>query len=321
VSHALRWGSRLGLAALPLLLGLVAVEFALRVRAAPTAQAPAPLELADGTRQEWLTVPDPRLMYRAAPDVEFLGYYRTNSQGWRGPAPRDDLPADAFRVACLGDSSTMGLGVREEQAWPFQLQAMLARALPDGPTFEVLDLGTTGYSSWQNRVQLEHDVPPLDVDLVVVMPTGVNDASPTTGATDGEALGGVARGSWWQRLRLAHALGLGPPDLAGSARERVRYVEFAANIEAMVELAEAQDVPLMFVAAATSEAGRARGPSYESATSAVAEIAARHDTPLADVRADFADAEPVAFFVDPVHPDGAGHGLIAARVLETCVRR
>lgn len=315
-----RWALRVLLAAASLSVGLVLVEVALRWRAPPGAPQPAPLELADGTRQESLTVPDERLMYRAAPDVEFLGYYRTNSRGWRGPEPAAKLPPGALRVACLGDSSTMGLGVREEQAWPFRLERMLARALPFVPAVEVLDLGTTGYSSWQNRAQLEHELAGLDVDLVVVMPTGVNDASPTTGATDGEVMGGVARGPWWRRTRLATALGFGVATTS-AARPRVSEDEFVANVEAMVELAAARELPLVLVAAATSAAGRARGPRYARSAEQVARIARRHGLPLADVRPDFEAAEPVAFFVDPVHPDPLGHGLIAARVFETCVAR
>lgn len=43
----------------------------------------------------------------------------TNSLGFRGPEIR--VPADGFRVVCVGDSVTFGWGVTREESWPVRL--------------------------------------------------------------------------------------------------------------------------------------------------------------------------------------------------------
>ena len=64
-----------------------------------------------------LAVEDPGLIFRIAPHTQFLGYYRINGRGWRGPDVPDRPPEGGLRLLCQGDSSTMGLGVHEQDGW------------------------------------------------------------------------------------------------------------------------------------------------------------------------------------------------------------
>lgn len=118
---------------------------------------------------------------------------RTNGTGQRMDA---ELPADkptgTYRIATLGDSSTMGWGVEIEDAYP----AVLSDLLSDRhPRLEVLNFGTVGFSSHNGFAQLRAEVLPLDPDLVTVA-FGFNDWSEWTG-TDAEV---------HARLRASHAL-------------------------------------------------------------------------------------------------------------------
>ena len=74
------------------------------------------------------------------PDAELLGYYRTNSRGYRG----DEFPPPAdggFRVIAIGDSCTFGLGVFEEATWPSRLQRALERGFAGAIACDVVVAG------------------------------------------------------------------------------------------------------------------------------------------------------------------------------------
>lgn len=81
----------------------------------------------------------PGLAPREVPFPEEGGSFtvRTSAQGFRGgPFPGGGL-------ACLGDSTTFGWGVEEEQAWP----AVLAKLIGE----PVLNAGMPGYSTFQGE--------------------------------------------------------------------------------------------------------------------------------------------------------------------------
>ena len=79
---------------------------------------------------------EPQLLYRARPDVGFhhvpnqKGYLEDglatiNGFGFRGPMPRLPKPDGWARVLAVGDSTTFGLGVDDEGAYPAQLERRL----------------------------------------------------------------------------------------------------------------------------------------------------------------------------------------------------
>ena len=70
--------------------------------------------------------------------------YRINALGLRD---RQDLtmakPAGTARILCLGDSFTLGWGVRQEQVWPVLAEAEMRRAWPQ---VQVVNCGGAGTS-------------------------------------------------------------------------------------------------------------------------------------------------------------------------------
>lgn len=98
-------------------------------------------------------------------DDELIG--RINAQGFRGDDFTLQKKAGVRRIACLGDSFTFGHGVRQEDAYPSQMEAIL-NAAAGVKAFEVLNFGVGGYNTKQEAILLEEKVLPYDPDLVIL---------------------------------------------------------------------------------------------------------------------------------------------------------
>jgi lysophospholipase L1-like esterase len=79
-----------------------------------------------------------------------------------------------FRILCLGDSHTYGLGVAPEESYPARLEALLG-ASDDSRPIQVINLGVPGTNSGQLLRRLPSFIDTYDPDLIIVL-TGVNDA-------------------------------------------------------------------------------------------------------------------------------------------------
>jgi lysophospholipase L1-like esterase len=113
------------------------------------------------------TAADPRGYF--APDGRIS--YRINNLGFRGEDVAAERPPGVRRILCLGDSFTFGEGVREEDAWPQRLGALL------GPGFQVLNAGVQGYDLDHEGLFLFLHGRSLRPDAVVVG-FFMNDAMP-----------------------------------------------------------------------------------------------------------------------------------------------
>lgn len=91
--------------------------------------------------------------------------YRINREGLRGPETAVEKPAGVRRVAVLGDSIAFGYWVREEDAFPRQLESMLRAG---GDRVEVLDFGVPGYNLDQEIETLRAKALAFQPDAVIV---------------------------------------------------------------------------------------------------------------------------------------------------------
>jgi hypothetical protein len=97
-----------------------------------------------------------------------------NSLGLRGPEVDIRKPAGTYRIVCLGGSSTYGHGPSSDaHTWPARLQHHLTLGRP-AQTFEVVNAGCRGYSTFESLINYALRVSDLDADLVLVYHT-VND--------------------------------------------------------------------------------------------------------------------------------------------------
>ncbi len=92
-----------------------------------------------------------------------------NSAGLRGPEVSRTKPADAFRVAVLGDSYAEAIQVPYEQTF----SAVTERAMANCPALagrhvQVLDFGVDGYGTAQELIMLRRRVWAYSPDMVVL---------------------------------------------------------------------------------------------------------------------------------------------------------
>lgn len=196
----------------------------------------SPLLFQTDPRLHWKLRADARLTFMQEP-------VRINHEGFRGP---ESFPS-AHTVVCLGDSTTFGWMVSEEDTFAGRLRGLLSSRRPDD-RWQVLNAGVPGYSSFQVRLLAERLLPRWRPEVVVIC-VGNNDGWPalqsdrTLGSagwlTDAaEAL--VARSHFlnWARgqYRRRRAAPFVPAALVG-AGPRVNKEEFAENLRAVIRLA------------------------------------------------------------------------------------
>lgn len=125
--------------------------------------------------------PNQDLVDDLIPDLPY--HVHINSQGLRGKEISVQKAPGVYRILCLGDSSTFGWGVNDEETYPAQLETLLNEELPDRK-FEVLNAGATAYSSRDYLDYLKKKGLRADPDLVIVgfFPNDIADlAKPTSG--------------------------------------------------------------------------------------------------------------------------------------------
>jgi len=134
----------------------------------------------DEDLDRFLPCPDARI-YRQKPNLRFsIRYANRRIQGGQpekvldyqlnrdGFHDRDFLPRNesAERIVALGDSATLGEGVKMNDAWPRCLETLLRRG---GRAAEVLNLGVSGYNTVQEAALLRNLAPRLKPKLVVLL--------------------------------------------------------------------------------------------------------------------------------------------------------
>lgn len=114
----------------------------------------------------------PRRGYEMVPDRDHFTYenpVHVNRLGLRGPDLGKKAPGE-LRILCLGDSTTYGQGVADEDTIPACLEAELARLVPSGShRVRVVNGGVRGYGTKQELALLEEVGPAIEPDLVLLL--------------------------------------------------------------------------------------------------------------------------------------------------------
>jgi lysophospholipase L1-like esterase len=98
---------------------------------------------------------------------------RNNAMRFRGPTVAIPKPPNTFRIVLLGESTTYGWGVNDEDTIDAYMRRLLPQRYP-GLRFDVVNLAFDGYDSYQLVERLRTDGVPLDPDLLIVH-AGIND--------------------------------------------------------------------------------------------------------------------------------------------------
>jgi len=165
---------RLAAAVAGVVVALGLLEIAVRVTVPPSAT-----QILRGLHR---ATPEHPWLYELEPDTERRTpsgvRYATNHEGFRDRAWPRVKPADAFRIAVIGDSVTFGYGVALEQTFAKRLEERL-RSDAAGPPFEVMNLGVSGYNPYTEAELLDGVVLGFAPDLVLVQ-FCVNDLNDPT---------------------------------------------------------------------------------------------------------------------------------------------
>lgn len=285
-----------------------------------------------------LTLFDRDLLFRLAPNADLLGYYQTNSQGYRGREPGPKRPG-TLRVACVGDSCTFGLGVRADRTWPAQLEAMLRvffdhdgdRRGADVERVECINFGVPGYSSFQNRRQIELEVDRCEPDIVVWMPVGYNDALLARAGSDSELSDRFHSLAYRiSELRILRAFMGEPPPPTGegatlAAREggrpRVAVDDLVKNVAAAREATQSKGRDLVIVIPPLTKLLESGDATIGNRRQSLVDFVTENGVAYIDPGKDFERLQPYALHVDPIHPSAEGQRRIALSVLEVIAAR
>ena len=149
-----------------ILIPLFSVLFALLLaEIALSIFAPVPFSLERNMYYE----PDPYTGFRHKPGS--AGSYlndvpaNANSRGLRDDEVEVPKPADVFRILVVGDSFTVGASIRQEDAYPQELERLLQSP---GTPIEVVNAGTGGWGPFQYAQYVEHYADEYEPDLLLL---------------------------------------------------------------------------------------------------------------------------------------------------------
>lgn len=155
-----------GAALFSILFSLVLLEVALHVVGYPRTKT---------SHQRFYVEHDPQRGWRNVPNAD--GWFSTdeydvhlqyNSRGIRGPEIPYEKPPGTYRVVIFGDSFIEGYSVNREARVAEQLEKLLTEQDPSRK-YQVIALGTAGYSTDQELIWLESEGIKYQPDLVVTM--------------------------------------------------------------------------------------------------------------------------------------------------------
>jgi hypothetical protein len=112
----------------------------------------------------------PEIIYELKPNLDTyfkVAKFKTNSQGLRDKEYSIHKPLNTFRVAVLGDSFTMAVGVDIESAFHSVLEDRLNRE-SSGIQYEFINFGVGGYVPRQILATLEYKALNYNPDLVLL---------------------------------------------------------------------------------------------------------------------------------------------------------
>ncbi len=120
--------------------------------------------------------PHQRLRYGLVPNLDYFGWFRINSLGFRGRDVGPGREPGSLRIVCLGGSTTFDIGsVGVALPWPEVMEIELRKQL-NVDAVEVLNLGIPGSTTLDSLIDLQTRAMDLKPDLLIVY-QGHNDFS------------------------------------------------------------------------------------------------------------------------------------------------
>ncbi len=250
-------------------------------------------------------------------DVRFV--LSTNEQGLRNPPLASG--ETRTRILAIGDSTTFGLGVSNDETWPAQLEKRL-NAAAGKPQFEVLNAGIPGVSSFQGLVYLDKIGFGFEPALVIAC-FGHNDFDTWFSKTDIERAAEVddiekAPGKSASDLFVLAKRALKQASnvverATGEKKPRVTADEFHDTLVEMKKLCDARHVPIIFVRWPQEPQILQHNSTPDHYEPVLIKTCQEIGAPLVNLYDSFVRAtEPL--YLDPVHANPAGCRVVAEAI-------
>jgi lysophospholipase L1-like esterase len=278
-------------------------------------------------------IADPALFWKLKPDLKgrrITGRIRENPIGFTVSTNHDGLrspeipPAKrGLRILALGDSTTFGLGVEDDQTWPAILQQRLRAELPGG--VEVINAGVPGYTAYQGLRYFEMHAASLRPDLVLAT-FGFNDAD-SWGTRSDFQTAWMLRIRRWEKPFLASRLYGGLKQLArrevpaaspAARRPRLSPREFQFALSRLRDECSARRIPLVLVIWPYANQMRSGGDRLVIYQPLVEAFGARQGVPVVNLVKSFTE-HPEPLFFDHVHANPAGCRAAAEALARFCL--
>ncbi|MBN1296031.1 SGNH/GDSL hydrolase family protein [bacterium] len=110
----------------------------------------------------WSWIPKPGAVATQPARNDFV----YNRDGFRGPVIALETAKRTIRVICMGDSCTLGWDSPDNQTYPDYLRLLLDR--PDPGTYQVINAGVSGFSSFQGLHDFRHRIRQWHPDILII---------------------------------------------------------------------------------------------------------------------------------------------------------
>jgi hypothetical protein len=295
----------------------------------------------------------PGAVFKMAYDDNPRGYFdrdngvvfTINSLGLRGEEVSAQKPAGTYRILGIGDSFTLGYGVKDDDTFLHRLQTQLNAQRADQRRFEVLNAGVGGYNTRDEVLYLEHRWQALNPDLVLIV-FYVNDAyNDSAILNNGQELGiyrhkpsGLAKYSYLcdliqQRYRAYQAsqavaayyngsfFTKAEASLESSGTNKMDWTVCRAALEHAAQITRQRKVKLGLVMFPELY-NLKQGYPFLGVHKLVRETCQRLDIPFLDLMDTFRGCDSAALWVHPSdhHPNEQAHAL-AEKAIERFVRQ
>lgn len=255
-------------------------------------------------------------------------------------------PAGEFRIVCLGDSTTEGVGVGPDETYPAILERLLAERSPEAAV-RVINAGIGSHNSAFNLSYLAFRLIHLDPDVVVIK-SSYNDYLPyvvpgmqldyTHAFPEPFTVRGSRNPYWraaahsyflklWGRVLFADEIANPFPAFSGVVTpEEIRSMDFSANadrfdvyadnVRSMILLAKGRGIGVLVLDLPTSPDPRHYGRFGEGFRALVSRLEQAARRVAAEENVPFIVTAPLdaADFLDHCHNTAAGNEKIARRV-------
>jgi lysophospholipase L1-like esterase len=270
----------------------------------------------------------PGIAYELAPNVDqdWAGMrVRTNSLGLRSHEPLAATTPGLFRILAVGDSVTFGYRVQEEEGFASLLEPLLAgSSLAAGRTFEVLDVGVSGYSTRDELAAFEGKWLALRPQLVLVNYC-INDPE----IDPMQPLQRVfVKPAWWQHSQLLRffaekrqnaridSLGNGNYFLYLHAPGQPAWQSVADSLARFGELARRERFALALVIFPMFSPKPWKDYLFRDVHARVAAEARSAGFAVLDLLPRFESEDPQSLLIEPTdsHPNALGHRIAAEEI-------